>query len=129
MTKTDREEKNRRLVVEFYEKCIAERKPELVEKYVSPNYKQHSTLGADGVAGLKDFLTRRKQTLPESKPFVKRSFVDGDHVVLHVFAIRHPGDRGLAIIDLFRVENDRVAEHWDVIQEIPETLPHANGMF
>lgn len=38
-----------------------------------------------------------------------------------------PGERGLALADFFRVEDGKVVEHWDVIQEVPESAANANG--
>ena len=50
-------------------------------------------------------------------------------MILHVHAIRSPEDRGVAIVDIFRLENGKVVEHWDVVQPIPEKAANANGMF
>ncbi|MBI3527035.1 MAG: hypothetical protein HY067_03625 [Betaproteobacteria bacterium] len=54
---------------------------------------------------------------------------DGDFVILHVHGIPEPGARGLAIVDIFRVDGERIVEHWDVIQDIPEKAANNNGMF
>ena len=53
----------------------------------------------------------------------------GDYVILHVHNVREPGTRGRAIIDIFKFENGKIVEHWDVAQDIPEKMPHNNGMF
>jgi len=42
---------------------------------------------------------------------------------------REPSDRGFAVMDIFRLENYKVVEHWDVIQEVPEHAANPNGMF
>jgi len=39
------------------------------------------------------------------------------------------GGKPTAFFDLFRVANGKVAEHWDVMSEIPEKMAHANGKF
>jgi predicted SnoaL-like aldol condensation-catalyzing enzyme len=56
-------------------------------------------------------------------------FSDGDFVILHVHSVRDPGTRGDAIIDLFKLENGKIVEHWDVVQPIPEKIVHNNSMF
>jgi predicted SnoaL-like aldol condensation-catalyzing enzyme len=56
-------------------------------------------------------------------------FADGDYVILHVHAVREPGTRGNAIVDIFRLEDGKIVEHWDVVQPIPEKAANANGMF
>jgi len=46
-----------------------------------------------------------------------------------VHAVRVQGTRGNAIVDIFKLEDGKVVEHWDVIQEIPEKAANGNGMF
>ena len=65
----------------------------------------------------------------DSKLKFKAQFADGDYVILHVHAVREPGTLGRAIVDIFRLENGKIVEHWDVAQDIPEKMPHNNGMF
>ena len=66
---------------------------------------------------------------PQSHSEVKRSFAEGDYVIVHVHAVREPGTRGSAIVDIFRLENGKIVEHWDVAQPIPEKAANSNGMF
>jgi len=49
-------------------------------------------------------------------------------VILHVHNVPEPGARGAAIVDIFRLENGKVVEHWDVRQDIPEQAANSNGM-
>ena len=53
----------------------------------------------------------------------------GDNVILHVHSVREKDTRGRAIVDIFRLENGKIVEHWDVVQEIPEKAANTNGMF
>jgi len=56
------------------------------------------------------------------------AFRSTDLVVLHVHSTRGDGP-GRAIVDIFRVKDGKVVEHWDVIQDIPEKAANSNGMF
>ena len=94
-----------------------------------PRYTQHNPNAADGPEGLKAFLGFLREKFPQSKSEIKRVFAEGDYVILHVHAVREPGTRGRAIIDIFRLENGKIVEHWDVAQDIPEKAANANGMF
>lgn len=54
---------------------------------------------------------------------------EGDYVVAHVHGVRVPGQAGTAIVGIFRFDGDRIVEHWDVMQPIPERFENPNGMF
>jgi predicted SnoaL-like aldol condensation-catalyzing enzyme len=55
--------------------------------------------------------------------------VDGDFVIVHSHATTTPEDRGMAIVDIFRMDDGKIVEHWDVIQPIPEKAANENTMF
>ena len=123
------EEQNKKTVRDFYEKAINQKDFEAASKYLGPRYTQHNPLAADGPAGLQNFLQFLRAKYPDSHSEIMRVFADGDYVILHVHAIREPGTAGNAIVDIFKLENGRIVEHWDVIQEIPGKAANANGMF
>ena len=120
---------NKKIVVDFYEKAINQKDFEAASKHLGSRYTQHNPNAADGPEGLKAFLGFLKEKFPNSKSEIKRVFADGDYVILHVHAVREPGVRGNAIIDIFKLENGKVVEHWDVVQPIPEKAANSNGMF
>ena len=98
-------------------------------KFISADFRQHSVLVEDGYAGLRKFLEWIRAEQPNLHADITRVFADGDYVILDVRMIRHPGDRGLAIAEIYRVQDGKLAEHWDRIQEIPEKSKNANGLF
>ena len=122
-------EANKKAVVEFYNKAINEKDFEAARKYMGSKYIQHNANAADGFEGLAAYLKFLREKFPGSKSEIKRVFAEGDYVILHVHAVREPGTRGNAIVDIFRLENGKIVEHWDVIQPIPEKALNANGMF
>lgn len=125
---TAAEESHRRLILEVYERVLNPLDASRVDEYFAADYVQHSPLAATGAAGLKAFLEWAKAHSPAATHEVKRLFVDGDYVVAHVHVIIHPGERGNAVVDIFRIAGGKVAEHWDVAQAIPASFAHANGM-
>jgi predicted SnoaL-like aldol condensation-catalyzing enzyme len=127
--RTPQEEANRRLIQDVYERVLGPLDASRVDDYFAPDYIQHSPLAATGAEGLKAFLDWARANSPAAVHHVKRIFVDGDHVVAHVHVVIHPGDRGRAVVDIFRIAGGKVAEHWDAAQEIPAQSANANGMF
>jgi predicted SnoaL-like aldol condensation-catalyzing enzyme len=122
-------EANKKAVLEFYEAGLNKKDFEAAAKYFGPKYIQHNPGAPDGIEGFKTFVIFLKEKFPQSHSEIKKVFADGDHVILHVHAVREPGTRGRAIVDIFRLENGKIVEHWDVAQDIPDKMPHNNGMF
>jgi predicted SnoaL-like aldol condensation-catalyzing enzyme len=126
---TPQEQANKKTVLELYDKALNQHDFEAASKHLGPYYKQHNPMAEDGAEGLRKFIQWRKQKFPKARSEIKRAFADGDYVILHVHSVREPGERGVAIVDIFRLENGKVVEHWDVIQPIPEKPANNNGMF
>ena len=126
---TAQEEANRQAVLAFYEKGLNQKNADEALKYVGNRYVQHNPGAADGPEGFRKFISFLREKFPQSHSEIKSSFVDGDTVILHVHSVREPGARGNAIVDIFKLEDGKIVEHWDVVQAIPETMAHSNGMF
>ena len=124
-----KEEANRKVVLDFYEKGLNQKDADAAIALMGNRYVQHNPNAADGPEGFRKFIGFLKEKFPNSRSEIKRSFVDGDYVILHVHAVREPGTRGSAIIDVFKLENGKIIEHWDVVQPIPENPANHNGMF
>ncbi|MBW5436649.1 polyketide cyclase [Bradyrhizobium canariense] len=129
MAGSAQEEANRKTVLAFYEKGLNEKDADAALAYVGDRYVQHNPNAADGPDGFRKFIGFLREKFPNSHSEIKRSFVDGDYVILHVHAVREPGSRGNAIVDIFKRENGKVVEHWDVVQPIPENPANNNTMF
>ena len=124
-----KQEANRKVVLDFYEKGLNQKDADAAIALMGDRYVQHNPNAADGPEGFRKFIGFLKEKFPNSKSEIKRSFVDGDYVILHVHAVREPGTRGSAIVDIFKLENGKIVEHWDAVQPIPETSANNNGMF
>jgi predicted SnoaL-like aldol condensation-catalyzing enzyme len=122
-------EENKKTVAAFYDAVLNQKDFDAASKYLGNRYTQHNPTAADGPEGLKAFVAFLKDKFPNNRSEIKRIFADGDYVIVHVHAVREPGTRGNAIIDIFKLENGKVVEHWDVVQPIPEKPANNNGMF
>ena len=122
-------EENKKIVAAFYDAALNQKDFDAAAKFLGSRYTQHNPVAADGPEGFKAFIAFLKDKFPNNRSEIKRIFADGDYVIVHVHAVREPGTRGNAIIDIFKLENGKVVEHWDVVQPIPEKAANDNGMF
>ena len=128
-TSDAQQEANRKAVLAFYEKGLNQKDADAALAYVGNRYVQHNPGAADGPEGFRKFIGFLREKFPNSHSEIKRSFVDGDYVILHVHAVREPGTRGNAIVDIFKLEDGKIVEHWDVVQPVPENPANNNTMF
>jgi predicted SnoaL-like aldol condensation-catalyzing enzyme len=121
--------RNKQLVLAFYHKIIGEKDYEGARQYMGTEYRQHAPYATDGHTGIAEWLRKFKEAFPQHRYEVKKVIAEGDLVVLHLHGMNGPNPHGESVVDIFRIENGKVVEHWDVIQPIPETADNANSMF
>lgn len=120
---------NKKLVLAFYEQIIGRKDFDAAKKYMGATYKQHAPYAADGHDGVRAWLAGFKAAFPKHHYEVKRVIAEGDYVMLHLHGMDGPSPNGESVVDIFRVENGKVVEHWDIIQPIPDSADNANSMF
>jgi len=126
----DQVEKNKKLVRDFYEMAFNQHKPtEAAKKYIGDKYIQHNPHVPNGAAAFYGYFEGFFKEHPKSRVEIKRVLGDGDLVALHLNSKMDDKDRGKAIVDIFRVENGKIVEHWDVVQDVPEKAANENTMF
>jgi predicted SnoaL-like aldol condensation-catalyzing enzyme len=126
---SDQQAANKQTVVAFYEAAINQKDFATASQYIGSRYTQHNPNAADGPEGFKRFIEFLREKFPSAHSEIKKVFTDDDYVILHVHAVREAGTRGNAIVDIFKLENGKIVEHWDVVQPIPEQASNSNGMF
>jgi predicted SnoaL-like aldol condensation-catalyzing enzyme len=125
------EEQNKQIAIEFYNAALNEKNWEKTKSFIGNRYVQHNLHAIDGPEGLKAHIEFLKRDFPKNHGEIKHVLADGDLVALHIHCQRSPEMRGYAVVDIFRVENGKVVEHWDVVQEIPDPkdAKNQNTMF
>ena len=107
-------ETNKAIVLEAFDTLFNQRDYAKAAEFWSPNYIQHSAHIGPGREGLFDLVRSLAATSRyEHGPIV----AEGDYVMVHGRYSGNGGPNALITIDIVRMENGRLAEHWDVWQE------------
>lgn len=126
----ERAAENKKIVIDFYEGVFLKHQvQEYSDRYIGHQYIQHNPHVPDGKAPFVNYFTQYFKENPQASNVIKRAVAEGDLVFLHVHSTQNKQDRGEAIIDIFRVEDGKIVEHWDVQQSIPEQSANQNTMF
>jgi predicted SnoaL-like aldol condensation-catalyzing enzyme len=115
-----------RFMTQFY---IEKQVRKAFETWVDPGYIQHNPMAATGRDAAIGFLEPFFANTPGVSYSIKRIIADGNLVAVHAHGKFSADDRGVAVIDILRVEGCKVVEHWDVVQPVPENSANTNGMF
>jgi predicted SnoaL-like aldol condensation-catalyzing enzyme len=102
------------------------RPAEAAQKYGGPHYIQHNPQAPDGFEAFVEFVEGFAE---QFRLDIKRAVAEGDLVVTHSLLKTSPEDRGTAAADIFRLENGKVVEHWDVLQPVPESAANDHPVF
>ena len=123
-------EENKKVVTDFLQSLLGDKDTTAIDKYIADNIIQHSPLLHDGKQGFKDDLLPylRRPDLPKTKVDIKHIAADGDKVWLMVRDVA-PNGKVFARIDIFKVENGKITEHWSVEQAEPKESSNKNTMF
>jgi predicted SnoaL-like aldol condensation-catalyzing enzyme len=128
-SRTPEEQRNLDHVLGMFRDVLQPLDAEQVDRYISPDYIQHSPMAAPGRDSLKAFLRMVRAASPNSSQKLLRAFVDGNHVMLHYHVKKDPEDRGFIVMDIFRLTDGMVVEHWDCVQDVPAHSPNPISMF
>ena len=143
---TAQEQQNAALITDFVQNLMNNHHFDYVlERYNDSAYVQHNRNIPNKMEGLVGFLAEFVESYPDYSYDVKHIFADGDYVIFHSHATLKKEDRGndqkgLNIIDTWRIEDGRIVEHWDSIQALDISMRlyslmtggkirNANGVF
>jgi predicted SnoaL-like aldol condensation-catalyzing enzyme len=99
------------------------------ERHVGDGFRHHNPYFPGDAESLKKGMEEDEARHPGKRLDVQVAVQDGDYVVVHSRLRRTIDDHGFALVHIFRFEQGRIAEAWDIVQSVPEDIVNENGMF
>ncbi len=127
MTASETTAANKTLVLALLQGAFIERDPTVFDRLLGADYRQHNPQIPDGLAAIKAAAAGLPASFRYEPGMVA---AEGDTVMVHG---RYTGwgPKPMVAVDIFRVVDGKVVEHWDVMQEeIPaQSTASGNAMF
>lgn len=116
------------LVKNYMDDVWVKRKIDVLDQYISSSkFIQHNPHLEDGLDALKNFLPHLFNNLmPNGTWKVKRIIAEDNMVVVHSLAKPSPESLGMVVVDIFKVDGNKIVEHWDVTTDVPEKTASGN---
>ena len=120
---------NKDTAVSFLRLCASGQARDGAARFAAPTFRHHNPYFPAAPEALFAGMEDNARQFPGKVLDVKHALEDGDLVAVHSHVRMKPGDKGIGVVHLFRFEDGKIAEFWDIAQEIPATSPNDNGMF
>lgn len=120
---------HKEIATEFLELAAAGRAAEAFPRFVAPAFRHHNAYFPGDSKSLMNAMDENAKQFPAKTLAVHLLIEEGDKVATFSKVTHTLNEKGAAVVHIFRFEGDKVAELWDVGQEIPEDSPNQNGMF
>ena len=120
---------NKNAAVSFLKLAASGKVQEAYSKYVGAGFRHHNPFFEGSAESLQAGMEENALQNPDKVLEVKRVIAEGELVAVHSHVQQKPGDPGVAVVHIFRFENGRIVELWDLGQPVPEDSPNQFGMF
>jgi predicted SnoaL-like aldol condensation-catalyzing enzyme len=120
---------NKNAAVSFLKLASSGKVQEAYAKFVGEGFRHHNPFFEGSAESLQAGMEANALQNPDKVLEVKRVIAEGELVAVHSHVQQMPGERGAAVVHIFRFENDRIVELWDLGQPVPDESPNQFGMF
>ena len=129
MTNRDSIQAHKEQAVDFLQLVVAGNIDEAYENYVNMHGRHHNVYFSGEFSSLKRGMIEDQTQNPNKRLMVKNVLGDGDLVAIHSNLIFKAGEPGMATVHIFRFEEGKIVEMWDISQAIPIDSPNRMGAF
>ncbi|MBN8582044.1 MAG: nuclear transport factor 2 family protein [Anaerolineae bacterium] len=102
---------------------------EAYSKYIDSGFRHHNPFFEGSAESLQTGMEENAKQNPNKVFTILRTISEGNFVVTHSHVKQNPEHRGAVVVHIFRFENGKIVELWDLGQPIPESSPNQNGIF
>jgi len=115
--------------IDFLTRVVAGDVRGAYERHVGDGFRHHNPYFAGDSDSLRRGMEEDEARNPGKRLDVQQALQDGDHVAVHSRVRRSTGEPDIAVVHIFRFEQGRIAELWDIAQVAPKQIVNENGMF
>ena len=109
---------NKELIEAFYKEFFNDHIVEAADKYVREDYIQHNPGVTQGRDGLKKGFAAKFITEPTFKLNIVKIISEDDMVAVYLKNVDPEGNAKCRVVDIYRIQDGQLAEHWDVLQPV-----------
>jgi len=120
---------NKDIAVAFLEMASNGEVKDAYSQFVGSSFRHHNPFFKGSAASLAVGMEENARQYPDKKIEVKRVIAEGDFVAVHSHVRLDPSSQGVAVVHIFRFENGRIVELWDVGQSVPDEPVNQYEMF
>lgn len=120
---------NKETALDFLKLIIIGQIEEAYRKYVDMDGRHHNVYYPEKFSALKQGMLENHAQFPDKQFMVKHVLAEGNLVAVHSNVVLKPGEPGIAAVHIFRIQEGKIVEMWDVGQPVPVDSPNEAGAF
>ncbi len=128
-SKNDATLSNKERAVSFLQLVAGGKVKEAYNSHVGLSFSHHNPFFPGDTNSLMTAMEENAFNNPNKTFEVKHAIEERNLVVVHSHVKQKPEDLGAAVVHIFRFQDNRIVELWDIGQPIPEKSPNENGIF
>ena len=101
---------------------------QVYDLYTLPNFKHHNGYYKGDRESLLEAMLDSNTIFPNKKITIKLAVAEPPYVTL-LSHIQITENKEVAVVHMFRFKGEKIAEMWDISQEVPENCTNENGLF
>ena len=121
-------DKQKDIAKAFLQGIITDKVQEVYDLYTSPNFKHHNGFYRGDRESLLEGMIHSNTVFPNKNLTIKLAVSEPPYVTL-LSSVKITDDKEVAVVHIYSFEGEKIAEMWDISQEVPENSPNENGVF